>query len=152
MISINYNTGNGSFIGVLFALVTCIILIAAMWKIFVKAGKPGWAVFVPFYGNYCQFDITFGCGWLFLLMFVPCVNFVVMFMLYFKLAKVFGKGVDLGSDSCFCRSFSCQSLDLAMTGISAYNRIQIPKAFPDGRKCLFYCQGQANAPPPSPMI
>lgn len=41
MISINYNTGNGSFIGVLFALVTCIILIAAMWKIFVKAGKPG---------------------------------------------------------------------------------------------------------------
>jgi hypothetical protein len=96
MISINYNTGNGSFIGVLFALVTCIILIAAMWKIFVKAGKPGWAVFVPFYGNYCQFNITFGCGWLFLLMFVPCVNFVIMIMLYFKLAKVFGKGVGFG--------------------------------------------------------
>ena len=96
MINVSYDTGGMSGIAVIFWLITAVILIAAMWKIFVKAGKPGWAIFIPFYGNYCQFDITFGNGWLFFLLFVPIVNFIVIIMMYFKLAKVFGKGVGFG--------------------------------------------------------
>lgn len=73
-----------------------VLTIIAMWKIFTKAGKPGWGSLIPFYSTYCLFDITWGNGWLFLLGFVPCVNFVVMIMLYFKLAKAFGKGTGFG--------------------------------------------------------
>lgn len=80
----------------LFMMALCVFMIVAMWKVFVKAGKPGWACIVPFYSQYCMFDMAFGNGWLFLLSFVPCVNFVIAVMLYFKLAKAFGQGVGFG--------------------------------------------------------
>ncbi len=79
-----------------FALILCVVVYVAMWKMFVKAGKPGWACLVPFYNIYCLFDMAFGNGWLFLLIFVPCVNFVIAIMLYFKLASAFGQGVGFG--------------------------------------------------------
>lgn len=85
--------GAGYFI-VCLALV--VVSLVGMWKVFVKAGKPGWAAIVPFYNMYCLFEMSFGNGWLFLLTFVPCANFVVMIMCYIKLAKAFGKGVGFG--------------------------------------------------------
>lgn len=83
-----------AFSGVYFiiAMAIAVLVIVATWKLFVKAGKPGWASIVPFYSTYCLFQISFGNGWLFLLSFVPCVNVVIFFMLYFKLAKAFGQG------------------------------------------------------------
>ncbi len=30
------------------------------WKIFSKAGKPGWAALIPFYNTYIMSDIAFG--------------------------------------------------------------------------------------------
>lgn len=97
-INITYNnsTISPNIIAVFCYIIVLIVMLVALWKIFVKAGKPGWAIFVPFYGNYCEFDIAFGNGWLFLLMFVPVVNFVVMFMMIFKLGKAFGKGTGFG--------------------------------------------------------
>lgn len=80
----------------LFALVIGVLSIVAFWKIFAKAGKPGWASIVPFYNTYCMYDISFGNGWLFLLTFVPCVNIVFGIMMLFKLAKAFGKGTGFG--------------------------------------------------------
>lgn len=81
-----------SLVSVLFSLAFTVVVLVGMWKVFVKAGKPGWACIVPFYNTYCLFDMTFGNGWLFLLTFVPCVNFVMMILVYVKLAKAFGKG------------------------------------------------------------
>lgn len=77
-------------------LAIAIVTLVGMWKVYEKAGKPGWAAIVPFYNLYCLFDMSFGNGWLFLLTFVPCVNFVMAIMCYFKLAKAFGKGVGFG--------------------------------------------------------
>lgn len=68
-----------------------VLLLVSLWKIFVKAGKPGWGAIVPFYNFYCLFDISFGNGWLFLLMFVPCVGVVMQIIAYVKLAQAFGK-------------------------------------------------------------
>lgn len=87
---------NGSPVATLIALVVAIIMLVATWRVFEKADEHGWAIFVPFYGQFCQFRMTFGSGWMFLLMFLPIVNFVIAVMLYFKLAKVFGKGVGFG--------------------------------------------------------
>lgn len=86
------------------ALAISILNIIAMWKIYAKAGKPGWACIIPFYSQYCLFDIVWGNGWLFLLSYIPLVNIVVMIILYFKLAKAFGKGTGFGFGLLFLRT------------------------------------------------
>ena len=69
-----------------------VLLIVANWKIFTKAGKPGWASIIPFYNLYVLFEIAGMNGWLFLLLCLPIVNIVMIIMLDIKLAKAFGKG------------------------------------------------------------
>lgn len=81
---------------IIVCLALVVVSLVGMWKVFVKAGKPGWAAIVPFYNLYCLFEMSFGNGWLFLLTFVPCANFVVAIMCYFRLAKAFGKGIGFG--------------------------------------------------------
>ena len=44
------------------AIAISVVIIVAMWKMFVKAGKPGWGCLVPFYSQYCLFDIAMGNG------------------------------------------------------------------------------------------
>lgn len=80
----------------IFCLAIAVACLVAMWRIFTKADKPGWACIVPFYNMYCLYEIAFGVGWLFLLTFIPCVNFVVSIILYIKLAKAFGHGTGFG--------------------------------------------------------
>lgn len=92
-INFDFNTGNMGIMGTIVTLLILGIMIAATWQIFVKGGEHGWAIFIPFYGNYCQFRMLWGSGWMFLLMFVPLVNFVIMVMTYYKMAKAFGKGI-----------------------------------------------------------
>ena len=75
-----------------FLLVFYALIIVANWKIFTKAGKPGWASIIPFYNLYVLFEIVGMNGWLFLLLCIPIVNIVMMIMLYINLAKAFGKG------------------------------------------------------------
>lgn len=81
---------------VILSLAISVLTLVAMWKLFVKAGKAGWKCLIPFYNTYCLYDIAWGNGWLFLLMFVPCVNVVVGIMMLFKLAKAFGQGTGFG--------------------------------------------------------
>lgn len=78
------------------SLIVMVVCLVAMWKIFVKAGEPGWAAIVPFYNAFVLFKIAWGKGILFLLMLIPVVNFVVIIMVYVKLAKAFGKGTGFG--------------------------------------------------------
>ena len=72
-------------------LVIAVIMIIANWKIYTKAGKPGWASIVPFYNMYVMYEIAGMNGWMFLLTFIPIVNIVIQIMLYLNLAKKFGK-------------------------------------------------------------
>lgn len=73
------------------ALIPSIILIIAMWKVFDKAGKPGWAAIIPFYNTYTLFEVAGMNGWMFLLMLIPIVNVIILIMMYINLAKAFGK-------------------------------------------------------------
>ena len=72
-------------------LVLTVIAIVALWKMFQKAGKPGWASIVPFYNYYVMFEIAGYNGWLFLLMFVPIAQFVMFILVALGLAKNFGR-------------------------------------------------------------
>ena len=94
--SVNTMSTAGFTAYMIFALAIAVVSIVAMWKIFTKAGKPGWAAIVPFYNIYTEFEIAGMNGWMFLLLLIPFVNFIVMIMLYLKLAKAFGKGTGFG--------------------------------------------------------
>ena len=85
-----------SAVYVILSLAISVLTLVAMWKLFVKAGRAGWKCLIPFYNTYCLYDIAWGNGWLFLLMFVPCVNVVVGIMMLFKLAKAFGQSTGFG--------------------------------------------------------
>ena len=73
-----------------------VLMVVAMWKMFTKAGKPGWASIVPIYNLVVLFQIVGMNPWLILLSLIPLVGSVAMFilsiMLAIKLAKAFGKG------------------------------------------------------------
>lgn len=88
----------GTFLGayMLVCLAVVVFMLVCLWKIYAKAGKPGWGAIVPFYNMYLLYDIAMGNGWLFLLTLVPLVNFVMGIVLMFKMAKAFGKGVGFG--------------------------------------------------------
>lgn len=75
------------------SLVVAVAALVGMWKVFAKAGEPGWAAIVPIYNAYVLFKIAWGKGILFLLMCIPVVNFIVLIVVYVKLAKAFGKGI-----------------------------------------------------------
>ena len=94
----------------IFVLVIAVLTLVAMWKIFVKAGKPGWACLIPFYNMYCMYDIAWGNGWLFLLTFIPCVGFVFAIIMLFKLAKAFGQGTGFGFGLLFLNTIFVLSL------------------------------------------
>lgn len=74
------------------SIVLSVVSLVACWKVFVKAGVPGWGAIVPFYNSYLEFKITWGNGWKFLLMLIPVANVVIAIITMVKLAKVFGKG------------------------------------------------------------
>jgi len=72
--------------------VVAVIEIAAIWRIFVKAGQPGWASIVPIYNVVVLLRITGKPTWWVILMLVPLVNIVIAIIETVALAKVFGKG------------------------------------------------------------
>ena len=73
-----------------------ILMIAAWWKIFTKAGQPGWACIIPIYNLYVWCMIVGRPWWWILLMLIPFVNFIIAIILIIDLAKSFGKGVGFG--------------------------------------------------------
>ena len=73
-------------------LAVVVLMIAALWKIFTKAGKPGWAAIVPIYNVIVLLEIVGRPMWWIVLMLIPFVNLIVSFIVAFDLAKVFGKG------------------------------------------------------------
>ncbi len=80
----------------LVGLAIALMMIASMWKVFTKAGQPGWAVLVPVYNIVILLKITGKPTWWLALFFVPVANFVVMIMIVIALAKSFGKSTGFG--------------------------------------------------------
>jgi hypothetical protein len=73
-----------------------ILMIAAWWKIFSKAGQPGWAAIIPIYNWIVWCKIVGRPWWWILLLLIPFVNFIILIILIIDLAKSFGKGVGFG--------------------------------------------------------
>ena len=88
-------TGAIAAMGLFFWLLSMalgVLMIVSLWKIFKKAGKPGWASIVPIYNVYIMCEIAEKEWWYILLLCVPFVNIYAMVVLYNGMAKRFGKG------------------------------------------------------------
>lgn len=78
---------------VIIYLAIIVLMIAGMWKIFVKAGKPGWAAIVPIYNIIVLLEVVGKPTWWIILYLIPIVNYVVIIWVFNLLSKSFGKDV-----------------------------------------------------------
>lgn len=87
-----------AFIGVVWiiAMGMYVLQIIAMWKIFTKANKPGWASIVPVYNIYTLLQIAEVPTWYLLLLIIPVANIYATFKMYIELAHKFGKDTGFG--------------------------------------------------------
>ncbi len=76
----------------IFMLAFAVLMIASMWKVFAKAGKPGWAAIVPIYNIVVLLEIIRKPMWWIVMFFIPIVSLIFAILMYVELAKVFGKG------------------------------------------------------------
>jgi hypothetical protein len=82
--------------GATFWIVWCAVMvffIAAMWKVYTKAGQPGWAAIIPIYNAIVLLQIAGKPVWWILLFLIPLVNIVVAVMVWHSISTNFGKGV-----------------------------------------------------------
>ena len=74
-----------------FCLAVVVFIYAALWKIFVKAGRPGWEAIIPIYNTYILLKIVGKPWWWILLFLIPIVNLIYAIWMYNMLSKSFGK-------------------------------------------------------------
>lgn len=73
------------------SLVFAIITIIFEWKVFTKAGKPGWAVLIPVYNLVVMFEIASMPVWNILLLLIPFVNIYILIRMFVNISRNFGK-------------------------------------------------------------
>ena len=84
MESYSYSVTNKSPIANIISLVLLVIAVVGAWKVFVKAGIPGWHSLIPFLNTYDLFTVLS-------ILIVPVHIYPCI-----KLAKAFGKGTGFG--------------------------------------------------------
>lgn len=102
-------SGNvGAADGVLVLVMTVIVLavtilmVVGMWKLFVKAGRPGWASIVPFYNTYVMVELAGRPIWWFaVILLVPILNVVFGVIVTIDFVKAYGKSTAYGVFSLF---------------------------------------------------
>lgn len=72
-------------------VVLAIIQLAGMWRVFEKAGQPGWTAIIPIYNIYIMTRITGKPGYWTLLCLIPFVNLVFLIWLTNMVSKSFGR-------------------------------------------------------------
>jgi hypothetical protein len=75
------------------AVSICVLMIVAMWTVYTKAGKPGWACLIPFYNLWVLCEIAGRPGWWMFLMMIPMVGFIIGIIVNVGIAEKFGKDV-----------------------------------------------------------
>jgi hypothetical protein len=87
--------GGAGFVVIVYIAVI-IFEIAALWQVFVKGGRPGWAAIIPFYNYYVILKVVGRPGWWLILYFIPIVNIIVWIIVALDMAKSFAKSVAFG--------------------------------------------------------
>ncbi|MCZ6806162.1 MAG: DUF5684 domain-containing protein [Deltaproteobacteria bacterium] len=88
--------GDGSVLGFLVCLAIATFYIYVVWKIFEKAGKPGWAAIIPIYNVIVLLEIVGRPIWWVILFIIPVVGFIISIIVAIDLSKSFGHGALYG--------------------------------------------------------
>lgn len=90
--TVESNGASGLFtIYLLVVLAAVVVSIIGLWKMFEKAGQPGWAAIIPIYNLYILVKISGRPEWWLLLYFIPFVNIVVSLLIALDVGKRFGQ-------------------------------------------------------------
>jgi hypothetical protein len=73
-----------------------VAIVAGIWKVFAKAGKPGWAAIIPIYNLIVILQIAGKPMWWIILFFIPLVNLIMAILVGIAIARKFGKGDGFG--------------------------------------------------------
>ncbi|MBI5722631.1 MAG: signal peptidase I [Planctomycetes bacterium] len=119
---------------IIFYLILLAVVIVGGWKVFTKAGKPGWAAIVPIYNFIVLLEIVDKPLWWIILLLIFPVNIVVGIILAIELAKKFGKETGFG------------------LGLFFLSFIFVPLLGFGSAKYLGAAAGGATPPPPPPPV
>ena len=86
----------GGAVALVIYLAIIVLVIAGIWKVFTKAGEPGWAAIIPIFNMYILLKIAGRPWWWLLLFIIPLVNIIISAVVSIDVAKSFGKGVLFG--------------------------------------------------------
>jgi len=77
---------------ILILAIVIVLIIIPLWKIYIKAGKPGWASIIPVYNIIVYLEIIGKpWWWILLLIFVPVANIIFAILMANEMSKCFGK-------------------------------------------------------------
>ena len=79
------------FFVILFELAIIGFYVYVGWKLYEKAGQPGWACIIPIYSTIVMLRIVGKPWWWLLMFFIPGVNIVFLVWMMNMLSKSFGK-------------------------------------------------------------
>ena len=91
-LALQSTSDSGGALFFLIFLALAVFFIAACWKVFTKAGQPGWASIIPIYNAIVWLRIAGRPGWWILLFLIPIVGFVIAIVVSIDFARKFGKG------------------------------------------------------------
>lgn len=92
----NQMSGQQSTTSSLVSFVFYLITVIALWRVFTKAGRPGWLAIIPIVNVVVFVQISGHSGWSALLFLIPIVGFVWAIVVSIHLAQSFGKGGAFG--------------------------------------------------------
>lgn len=86
----------GSIIEPILTLALTVVVFAGFWKIFEKAGEPGWAAIIPIYNLYVLIKVSGNAWWWLILFFIPVLNLLAAAKISIDVAGKFDKGILFG--------------------------------------------------------
>ncbi|WP_413669854.1 DUF5684 domain-containing protein [Mucilaginibacter sp. Mucisp86] len=83
----------GAIFGAFFipCLIIWVIVVIGSWKVYTKAGKPGWASIIPIYNIIVLLEIIGKPIWWIIMLLIPCANIIFGIWMINLLSKSFGK-------------------------------------------------------------
>ena len=88
---------SNSIVVTLIFIAVILFYIYCLWRLFEKAGRPGWESIIPVYHSYIMITKLAKLEWWYLLLlFVPVVNIFAIFKIQIEMAKNFGKSIMYG--------------------------------------------------------
>lgn len=87
--------GLGAFMGILFVVLViglflALIMLVSLWKIFTKAGQPGWAAIIPFYNKYILVKVARLPVYYFVALYLPFLLVVAKISVPYAISNAIG--------------------------------------------------------------